>query len=512
MNTETPIQWRVISESVIGASHKRSNKPNQDFVDFIPDKGKGLPLILAVSDGHGSSMLSDKGSQFAVTVALESINTFVQYIEKENITTVKEVKNLAEGQLARDIVRKWKAAVDKDLQEHPLPIDPSNTEQGKNPYIHYGATLLIVVITEKYIIYLQLGDGDIITVSKDGLATRPIDRDERLIGNETTSLCMSNAWSEMRIKFETISDSLPIMILTSTDGYSNSFINEEAFKKAATDILELIRSGSLSKVKKHLPHWLSKASEIGSGDDITVGIIYRLEEPALQGNMWFGVQEGGATCYDGENWQTHNKDNELTDKKVWAICQDKKGNLWFGTDTGVTCYNGENWQTYNNQDYLTYSGVRSIYQDKKDNLWFGTWDDGVTFYNGKNWNNYSNQEIKPKKKSKFQNLFPQKETLKGNKVRAICQDKNGNLWFGTDQGVTCYDGNKKWTTYTKKEGLADNTVNAICQDKNSNIWFGTEKGVTCYDGKRWKNYTTEDGLANDKVLAICQDNQRTIIE
>ena len=132
MNTETPIQWRVISESVIGASHKRSNKPNQDFVDFIPDKGKGLPLILAVSDGHGSSMLSDKGSQFAVTVALESINTFVQYIEKENITTVKEVKNLAEGQLARDIVRKWKADFRAGAEVPRLPSQSRRVRSGRS--------------------------------------------------------------------------------------------------------------------------------------------------------------------------------------------------------------------------------------------------------------------------------------------------------------------------------------------------------------------------------------------
>ncbi|MFM7713741.1 MAG: protein phosphatase 2C domain-containing protein, partial [Microcystis sp.] len=60
------LKWRCIGESVKGASHVRSGLPNQDAIRWFPESGIGLPLILAVSDGHGSakSFRSDRGSRF----------------------------------------------------------------------------------------------------------------------------------------------------------------------------------------------------------------------------------------------------------------------------------------------------------------------------------------------------------------------------------------------------------------------------------------------------------------
>ena len=51
------------------------------------------------------------------------------------------------------------------------------------------------------------------------------------------------------------------------------------------------------------------------------------------------------------------------------------------------------------------------------------------------------------------------------------QDRKGNLWFGTsNEGVYRYDG-KSFTQFTKKDGLSDNDVKAITEDKAGNILF-----------------------------------------
>jgi len=142
-----------------------------------------------------------------------------------------------------------------------------------NQVLAYGSTLLAVLVTESFILYLQLGDGDILAVSKTGKVSRPLPKDERLFANETTSLCIPDAWRDFRIGFQPLFGSPPALILVSTDGYANSFRSEAGFLKVGTDLLRMIRSDGLEAVNESLEAWLTEASQVGSGDDITLGII-----------------------------------------------------------------------------------------------------------------------------------------------------------------------------------------------------------------------------------------------
>jgi len=73
------------------------------------------------------------------------------------------------------------------------------------------------------------------------------------------------------------------------------------------------------------------------------------------------------------------------------------------------------------------------------------------------------------------------------------QDKIGNLWFGSNGGVSKYDG-KSFTNFTIKEGLSNNYVFSILEDKSGNLWFGTDGGgVLKYNGKSFINFTEKDG-------------------
>ena len=72
-------------------------------------------------------------------------------------------------------------------------------------------------------------------------------------------------------------DPPPALILLATDGYANSFVNEAAFLQVGTDILEMIRTEGLETVQENLATWLAEASQDGSGDDITLGILCRTD-------------------------------------------------------------------------------------------------------------------------------------------------------------------------------------------------------------------------------------------
>lgn len=294
-------RWDVIYESVQGASHKRTALPNQDAITVFTDRHH-LPvrMIVAVADGHGSpaSFRSDRGADFAVKIATDSLSHILEGMPglPKSYTTLR--RQIAE-KLPREIVYAWRKQVDEHLAGEPfMPAELEQLEIASgehkrrvvesDPHIAYGTTLLAVLVTAGCIIYLQIGDGDIVTVSEAGEASRPLPRDVRLIGNETTSLCSAEAWRHVSIHFQIIDEaqvdaSPPALILVSTDGYANAFRTDENFLMVGPDILQMLKSASLEMVRKQLPDWLEEASALGSGDDITLGLLVRTDcLPATQ--------------------------------------------------------------------------------------------------------------------------------------------------------------------------------------------------------------------------------------
>lgn len=279
--TPTGSRWRVIAHSERGASHIRNNLPNQDAVQpSVPPDG-GAPVVLAVADGHGSpkSFRSETGASFAVDSAVSVCCDFLESFRDAPATVIK---NSAEQQIPRRIIEKWNQQVDQHLSANPFSAaELALVPQGRYP-VAYGSTILLVAITDQFLLFFQLGDGEMLVVSDTtGEVTHPIPRDEALIANETTSLCMKNPRPEFRFRFQYAKDSPAGLILLSTDGYPNSFSSPDGFLKVGTDLLEILRTDGGDSVERDLPGWLREASAVGSGDDVTLGIVYRFEPPLV---------------------------------------------------------------------------------------------------------------------------------------------------------------------------------------------------------------------------------------
>ncbi len=265
--------WKIIGKSVRGASHERSGLPNQDAIDWFPNSGQWLPLVLALSDGHGSlkCFRSDRGARFAVSAALDVAKAIAAMPAESG----RSIKKMAEEQIPKQIHRCWKELVDKDIQEFPF-TEEEKLLSDPNPYLPYGATLLLSLLTSSFLLFLQLGDGDILLFRENGEAQRPVPKDDRLLGNETTSLSAHNAWKDFRFCFLPVLDSVPNLIMLSTDGYANSFRDDQSFLKVGTDILEIAKSEGMLYIENNLEEWLKTASASGSGDDITAGFMFHL--------------------------------------------------------------------------------------------------------------------------------------------------------------------------------------------------------------------------------------------
>ena len=147
------------------------------------------------------------------------------------------------------------------------------------------------------------------------------------------------------------------------------------------------------------------------------------------------------------------------------------------------------WRHYTVVDGLAGNQVFDIYRDLDGTMWFGT-NSGVSHYDGHTFTNFATDYL----------------------VEAVYRDLDGVMWFGTrHRGLLRYDG-KKWLNFTTKDGLAAKTVSTIHQTPDGVLWFGTGSrwefakgyGISRYDGVKFTNLTTADGLVDDRVLSIYQ--------
>src|SRR5208282_1676163 len=111
----------------------------------------------------------------------------------------------------------------------------------------------------------------------------------------------AGAWSEFRIRFQPVEQMLPALILLSTDGYANSFRTDADFLKVGSDILATMRDEGPDYVKSNLESWLLEASQAGSGDDVTVGLVYRVD----------GIPSSGSEAKDRSETMPQNRTSWL---------------------------------------------------------------------------------------------------------------------------------------------------------------------------------------------------------
>lgn len=106
--------------------------------------------------------------------------------------------------------------------------------------------------------------------------------------------------------------------------------------------------------------------------------------------------------------------------------------------------------------------------------------------------------------------------LSQSSVLSITQDKLGNLWFGTQNGLNCYDGYEFTvykTDYSDPTSLPSGFVGALFTDDNGRVWVGTSAGLSRFDAKfqRFENFSFPCGSVNHICsfgdrLALSTDN------
>ncbi len=94
-----------------------------------------------------------------------------------------------------------------------------------------------------------------------------------------------------------------------------------------------------------------------------------------------------------------------------------------------------------------------------------------------------------------------------NDATFITEDKSGNIWIGTTEGASRFNG-INFKNYSEANGLSKGTVYGIYCDRNNKIWFGIRGGgINIFNGFSFDSLTVTDGLPSAKVFSITEDKK-----
>jgi ligand-binding sensor domain-containing protein len=202
------------------------------------------------------------------------------------------------------------------------------------------------------------------------------------------------------------------------------------------------------------------------------------------GNLWFSISGEGAYRYDGKIFTNFTTKDGLCNNNVGAIIQDKAGNILLGTNSGICKYDGNKFTKYPVTDTLS---ITCMLEDKDGNLWFGTNGNGIYRYNGKTLSNFLNSN-KHEYNLGSNNQF----------ILDILQDRNGNLWFSS------WNGGGVWK-YNGKD--FKNFVPSADYYKTNQDKRGISNTKTPWNNISNNSFaSSQDYISDDMIFSMTEDN------
>lgn len=192
--------------------------------------------------------------------------------------------------------------------------------------------------------------------------------------------------------------------------------------------------------------------------------------------------------------------NQLNNSQIFCFAEDRSGKIWIGTNGGgVNVYDPETkvftkyTMSPKRADELEWpinGYIRAIEEDKSGNIWIGSFGSGIAVYD-------------PKTKT-FKAYSLSNTGLPISKVFCIYNDHKGDTWIGTNGDGLVHFNNKtkKFRLFGLSNGLPNEVVHSIQEDHQGDIWISTNRGLARYNAKqdRCKVYNKNNGLQSDDFI------------
>jgi len=205
----------------------------------------------------------------------------------------------------------------------------------------------------------------------------------------------------------------------------------------------------------------------------------------LTGRVWAGTVSGPAYFEDGD-WSAMADIDSLVHRYVTAIAPLTDGSIWFGTKGGLCRRDYMHaWTSYTALSQLAGNNVTTLAVGAFNELWIGT-TNGISVFDGKEWKLYG--------ASVLPSLY----------INVIYRQSNGVVWCGTMNGVVSFDG-AGWSEYGVADGVPSPVINDIVEDRDGVMWIATDGGVAGFADGEWKKLNLPEEVANERMLCIASD-------
>jgi diguanylate cyclase (GGDEF)-like protein len=236
-----------------------------------------------------------------------------------------------------------------------------------------------------------------------------------------------------------------------------------------------------------------------------------------QGYYWFGTINKGVYRLAGKKLTIFDEHAGLSHNRVLSLYQDRESSIWIGTNGGLTRLHQAPFTIWDKKRGLAGDYVRTVLALDSGDIVVGS-SRGLSVIHEQQIHNYqplpsnlaasaslSVLSLAPRTEGgvwvgtyqgvyRFANQTLQHvplEYLPTNEVRAIVEDKLGQLWVGTTAGLIRYSGDGKYRLFTTEDGLPDNYVMALTLDKQGQVWVGTGVGVAIIEQDRARSLSLQ---------------------
>ena len=191
-------------------------------------------------------------------------------------------------------------------------------------------------------------------------------------------------------------------------------------------------------------------------------------------------------------------DDGLSQNRICAILQDRRGFMWFATQDGLNRYDGNTVVVYKSNpddpNSLSANFIQGLIEDDHGNLWIGTWGGGLNKF-----------DPTTERFTRYRYNPDNPNSISSDAIKSIAQDSRGYLWVGTQEdGLNKFDpATETFTRYRNdSNGQFVGTVNSIIEDSHRDIWFAGARGLfhlSPQTGQITRPSATSDRFAADYV-------------
>ncbi len=228
-------------------------------------------------------------------------------------------------------------------------------------------------------------------------------------------------------------------------------------------------------------------------------VMYRQVWAMLQhssGKIFMGCQAGRLMIFDPETGRnSFLNPPEFDNRTIRFITEDKKGDVWFGTQSGaVIRYDGKQFSVVYKMSESAI--IYKLFIDKENGwIWLATHERGLIALNPVT-----------RKIERHYTKANDKWPLHGNRVTDV-EQLNDSIIYAAASGII-HIINKKSGTVTRlsmDNGLPSNTASRIRLDAKGYLWIITQQGLCHYDGRknRFTSFSQKDGIFLGSLVSSC---------